>query len=417
MPKVAKPLTALEVKRLTGSGRHMVGTVAGLGLVISDSGSRSWILRTKNGSKRSDIGLGSYPEVTLAIAHDRARQAKSDIRNGVDPIAQRKQRRSTIEWTFQRCAEEFIKVNKEEWTSDKHAQQWENTLKTYAYPKIGSKHVRDIGVPEVLTVIQPEWALKTETMRRVRQRIERVLAWAGASGYRDKENPATWRNNLDLILPKLSKLNKPNPHPALQTKDIQAFTQELISAEGEGAKCLLFAMLTACRSNEARGATWSEIDLDAAEWLIPKERMKSDDDHRIPLSAPAVALLKSHVKYEDTDLVFVGNNNNQLSDMTLSAVIKRMNKSKLVWADEKGKAIVPHGMRATFATWAQEHTNYPSELREHALAHKVGNGTTNSYERGKQFDKRRGMMENWAKFMYSKPKTNNVIHFKNVNRA
>lgn len=417
MPKIAQPLTALEVKRLAGSGLHMVGTVAGLGLSIGDSGSKSWILRTKNGSKRSDIGLGAYPEVTLAMAHDRAREAKDNIRKGVDPIAQRKQKRLTIEWTFQRCAEEFIKNHRAKWTSDKHAQQWENTLKTYAYPKIGSKHVRDIGVSEVLTVIQPEWTSKPETIGRVRQRLEKVLAWAGASGYRDKQNPAAWRNNLDLILPKQSELNKAKPHPALQTKDVQAFTQVLTMSEGEGAKCLNFLMLTACRSNEARGATWSEIDLDAAEWLIPAARMKNGEDHRIPLSAPAVALLRSQVIYEGTDLVFVGNNNNQLSDMTLSAVIKRMNKSTLVWVDEKGKAIVPHGMRATFGTWAQEHTNYPSELREHALAHRVGNATTKSYERGKQFDKRRNMMEDWARFMYLKPSDNNVIQFESIKKA
>jgi integrase len=413
MPKVAKALSALEVKRLAGAGMHLVGTVAGLGLNISDTGSRSWILRTKMGSKRIEIGLGSYPDTTLSTAHERARAAKDEIKNDKDPIAQRKAKRAIVEWTFKRCAEAYIESHRSEWTNDKHAQQWENTLATYAYPKIGSMHVRDIALADVLRVIEPDWATKTETMNRVRQRIEATLAWAGVRGYRDKQNPAIWRKNLDQVLPKQSKVSKPEPHPALQIKDVQAFTTALSAAEGQGAKCLHFLMLTACRSNEARGATWSEIDLEAAEWFIPAERMKADAAHRVPLSDAAVTLLKALVKFEGTDLIFVGNENKQLSDMTLAAVIKRMNKSEVVWADYKGKPIVPHGLRSTFATWAQEHTGYPTELREHALAHRVGNAVTQSYERGDQLEKRRAMMQSWAKFMHASPKGgNNVIQLK-----
>ncbi len=403
MPKVAKALSALEVKRLAGAGLHLVGTVAGLGLNISDTGSRSWILRTKMGSKRIEIGLGSYPDTTLSTAHERARAAKDEIKSGKDPIAQRKAKRAFVEWTFKRCAEAYMETHRSEWT-DQNAQQWENTLTTYAYPKIGSMHVRDIALADVLRVIEPDWATKTVTMRRVRQRIEATLTWASVRGYRDRQNPAVWRNNLDQVLPKQSKVNKPEPHPALQIKDVQGFATALSAAEGQGARCLYFAMLTACRSNEARGATWSEIDLEAAEWLIPAERMKADAAHRVPLSDAAVTLLKSLVKFEGTDLIFVGNENKQLSDMTLAAVIKRMNKSEIVWADYKGKPIVPHGLRSTFATWAQERTGYPSELRAHALAHRVGNAVTQSYERGDQLEKRRSMMQDWAKFMHASPK-------------
>lgn len=403
MPKIAKALTSIEVKRLNEAGLHSVGTVAGLGLNISASGSRSWILRYKKGSTRHELGLGSYPEVTLATAHERARAAKDSIKNGKDPIQERKEKRAIIEWTFKRCAEAYIESHKSEWTSNKHTQQWENTLTTYAYPKIGSKHVRDISLADVLNVIESDWAIKTETMNRVRQRIEATLAWAGVRGYRDKQNPAVWRNNLDQLLPKQSKVNKPEPHPALQIKEVQTFTKALSTAEGQGAKCLHFLMLTACRSKEARGAMWSEIDLDAREWLIPANRMKSNTAHRVPLSDSAAALLRSLPKFEGTDLVFVGNANKQLSDMTLASVIKRMNKIKLIWADYKGRAIVPHGLRSTFATWAQEKTHYPTELREHALAHRVGNATTQSYERGAQFEKRRHMMEDWARFMNTPP--------------
>jgi integrase len=408
MPKIAKPLSAIEVKRLIEVGLHSVGTVSGLCLSVSASGSRSWILRVTIGSRRSDMGLGSYPEITLQAAHERARKYKDDIKNGINPIAERQARRQNIEWTFKRCAEAYIKSQRTEWKNDKHTQQVENTLKTYAYPKIGSMHVKDIAIKDVLRVIESEWTTKTETMRRVRQRIEAILAWAGAMGYREKQNPAVWRNNLDQVLAKRSKTNKPKPHPALQIKDVQGFTKALTTAEGQGAKCLQFAMLTACRSGEARGAAWSEINLKAAEWLIPSERMKADKDHRIPLSKKAIALLKSLVKFEGTDLIFAGQQNKQLSDMTLAAVIKRMNKPKVVWADDKGKPVVPHGLRSTFATWSQECTNYASELREHALAHTVGNAVTQSYERGAQFEKRRALMQDWANFCHAPVKAANV---------
>jgi integrase len=218
-------------------------------------------------------------------------------------------------------------------------------------------------------------------------------------GYRPIQNPAVWRNNLDQLLPKQSKVSKAVPHPALQTKDVQAFYKALRSADGQGALCLAFLMLTACRSGEARGAVWSEIDLDKSEWVIPAGRMKADAGHRVPLSNIAVSLLKSLERFDGTDLIFVGNNNQQLSDMTIAAVIKRMNKSGAVWVDMLNRPVVPHGLRATFATWGQEETIYPSELREHALAHRVGNSTTNSYERGAMFEKRRALTQDWANFV------------------
>ncbi len=408
MPKIAKPLSPIEVKRLIEVGLHPVGTVAGLCLNVSATGSKSWILRTQMGVRRIDMGLGAYPEITLGAAHESAREAKAKIKKGINPIAERQAKRQNIEWTFKACAEAYIKSQRSAWKNDKHASQWENTLSTYAYPKIGSMHVKDIALPDVLRVIEKEWSTKAETMRRVRQRIEATLAWAGVMGYRDKQNPAVWRNNLDQVLAKRSKATEPQKHPALKTKDVRGFIQALSAAEGEGAKCLYFAMLTACRSGEARGATWSEIDLDAAEWLIPAERMKKQIAHRVPLSSAVVTLLKSRVKYDGTDLIFVGNENKQLSDMTLAAVIRRMNKREVVWADDTGKPVVPHGLRATFATWSQEFTNYPSELREHALAHSVGGNTTQSYERGSQFEKRRALMQDWADFCHAPAKASNV---------
>ena len=389
MPLVARALKALEVSRLTTRGLHMVGTVAGLGLSVSKTGSRSWILRTKIGARRCDIGLGSYPEISLAKAHERARATKDDIRNGTDPIAERRTKSATVEWTFERCAHAYIDGHTASWKNAKHAQQWRNTLATYAYPVFGSKHVRDVGKTEVLQAIEPQWTTK-KTMARVRERIELVLSWATVRGYRSGDNPAVWRGNLDQVLAKPSKVSKVVPHRSLPYPSMQAFMTQLRKADGSGARCLELLIYTACRSGELRGALWSEIDVQAGLWHIPAARMKADRDHRIPLSAGAITLLESLPRFAGTDLVFPSSKNTMLSDMTLSAVMRRMKVPA-----------VPHGFRATFATWAQEQTSYPSDVRERALAHTVGSKTTAAYERGDQFEKRVQLMADWAAYIDS----------------
>jgi len=389
MPLVARALKALEVSRLTTRGLHMVGTVAGLGLSVSKTGSRSWILRTKIGARRCDIGLGSYPEISLAKAHERARATKDDIRNGTDPIAERRTKSATVEWTFERCAHAYIDGHTASWKNAKHAQQWRNTLATYAYPVFGSKHVRDVGKTEVLQAIEPQWTTK-KTMARVRERIELVLSWATVRGYRSGDNPAVWRGNLDQVLAKPSKVSKVVPHRSLPYPSMQAFMTQLRKADGSGARCLELLIYTACRSGELRGALWSEIDVQAGLWHIPAARMKADRDHRIPLSAGAITLLESLPRFAGTDLVFPSSKNTMLSDMTLSAVMRRMKVPA-----------VPHGFRATFATWAQEQTGYPSDVRERALAHTVGSKTTAAYERGDQFEKRVQLMADWAAYIDS----------------
>ena len=402
MPKIARELKALEVSKLSKPGLHMVGTVAGLGLSISASGSRSWILRTMIGSRRCDIGLGSYPEITLAKAHDRARETKDSIRSGTDPIAERKAKGAIVEWTFERCAKAYIASHRASWKSAKHAQQWSNTIETYANPVFGSLHVRDVGKTQVLQAIEPHWTTKTETMSRLRNRIELVLAWATVRGYRSGDNPANWRGNLDQVLPKPSKVNKATSHKALPYDQMHEFMPLLAAAEGGGARCLEFLIYTACRSGEARGALWSEIDLTNAVWRIPAQRMKAGREHRIPLSKPAITLLKSLPSFGGTEVVFPSTKGDPLSDMTLTATMRRMKVDA-----------TPHGFRATFATWAQERTGYPSDVRERALAHAVGNKTTEAYERGDQFDRRIKLMEDWAKFVNASPtEGNNVISFK-----
>ena len=387
MPIVARALKALEVSRLTTRGLHMVGTVAGLGLSVSKTGSRSWILRTKVGARRCDIGLGSYPEISLATAHERARAAKDDIRNGTDPIAERRAKSATVEWTFERCAQAYIDGHTASWKNAKHAQQWRNTLATYAYPVFGSKHVRDVGKTDVLQAIEPQWTTK-KTMARVRERIELVLSWATVRGFRSGDNPAVWRGNLDQVLAKPSKVSKVVPHRSLPYQSIQGFMAQLRKAEGSGARALELLIYTACRSGELRGALWSEINVQAGVWHIPAARMKADRDHRIPLSTGAIKLLESLPRFAGTDLVFPSSKKTTLSDMTLSAVMRRMKVPA-----------VPHGFRATFATWAQERTAYPSDVRERALAHTVGSKTTAAYERGDQFDKRVQLMADWAAYI------------------
>ena len=387
MPLVARALKALEVSRLTTRGLHMVGTVAGLGLSVSLSGSRSWILRTKIGSRRCDIGLGSYPEISLAKAHERARAAKDDIRNGIDPIAERRAKSATVEWTFERCAKAYIDGHTASWKNVKHAQQWRNTLATYAYPVFGSKHVRDVGKTDVLQAIEPQWTTK-KMMARVRERIELVLSWATVRGFRSGDNPAVWRGNLDQVLAKPSKVSKVVPHRSFPYQSMQAFMVQLRKAEGSGARALELLIYTACRSGEVRGALWPEIDLQASVWHIPAARMKADRDHRVPLSDGAIKLLESLPRFDGTDLVFPSSKKTTLSDMTLSAVMRRMKVPA-----------VPHGFRATFATWAQEQTGYPSDVRERALAHTVGSKTTAAYERGDQFEKRVQLMADWAAYI------------------
>jgi integrase len=409
MARIAKALGAMEVKRLTEPGLHAVGTVPGLRLNITNTGAKSWILRTMVGTKRKDIGLGSYPGVTIAAAWERARQELDTIRNGVDPVAVRRAKQVNITWTFKTCALAYIEAFKPSWKNAKHGQQWENTLTTYVYPHFGDKHVKDVNTEDVTNAIRPQWSTKNETMVRVRNRIELVLSWAAAQGYRPKEfNPATWRGHLDQVLPRPSKVNKRKSFKAMPIDEMYTFMNRLGNVEGTSARCLEFTILTACRSGESRGALWSEIDLDAAAWSIPGTRMKSGRPHRIPLSDEAITLLEMLPTFvnddgEPVDLVFPGlRGDKPLSDMSLTAAMRRMELSA-----------VPHGFRSTFTDWCAERTAYPAEVREMALAHAIGDGTEAAYRRGDLFDKRRNLMAEWGKFVYAAPvKGKNVVSIK-----
>lgn len=394
MPKIAKPLGALAVSKLKGDGMYAVGGVAGLYLQIV-GGSRTWILRTTIGAKRHEIGLGAYPGVTLAVAREKAQENRDRIKAGGNPLLERRSQESARAAavadakSFKDCALAYMAAHEAGWKNAKHGQQWRNTLDAYAYPVMGNLLVRDVGLPQVLEVLEPIWHSKTETASRLRGRMELVLDWAAARGYREGANPARWRGHLDKLLPKPSKVASKSHHDALPLSQVGSFMAQLRAVEGMGARALEFAILTAARSGEARGALWSEIDMQAATWSIPAARMKGGKDHRIPLSGEAMSLLKGLPRIGASDLVFPSprNGKTMLSDMTLSAVLRRL----------KVQA-VPHGFRSTFRDWAAEMTRYPGDLAEMALAHAIGSKVEAAYRRGDMFEKRRQMMEDWADF-------------------
>ncbi len=394
MPKLARELKALEVSKVEAPGLHFVGVVPGLALQVTPAGARSWTLRAVVGGKRRDMGLGNYPSVTLAMAHAKARDARELIRQGIDPIQRQQAAQSALRaamaeaLTFKECAEAYIKAHQEGWKNAKHRQQWTNSLSQHAYPVLGELTVRDVKLPQVLAVLEPIWTTTNETASRVRSRMELVLDWATARGLRDGLNPARWRGHLDKLLPKPSKVTTVEHHPALPVGDVGAFMVRLREAQGTGARALEFAILTAARSGEVRGATWAEIDTEAKTWTIPAARMKAGKEHRVPLTAEALELLKSQTRMPGTDLVFPAPRGGQLSDMTLAAVLRRM-----------GVPAVPHGFRSTFRDWASERTNYPRDAAEMALAHAIGDKVEAAYRRGDLFEKRRLMMADWAKFL------------------
>jgi len=404
MPRKVNEFSALVVSRMAVPGLHFVGGVSGLALQVQASGARSWVLRLSVAGKRRDMGLGGFPDVTLADARRRAREEREKADKGIDPIAERQAAASRLRAelataiTFKAAALTYIETHESSWRNAKHAEQWRNTLAS-TYPVIGGMHVRDVALPQVLAVLQPIWKTKTETASRLRGRIESVLDWATARGYREGLNPARWKGHLDQLLPAPGKITRVGHHAALPVGDVGSFMQALREQQGSGARVLEFVILTAARSGEARGATWGEFNLDAATWTVPGERMKAGKEHRVPLSMPAVRLIRAQPTMAGTDLVFPSPRGGLLSDMTLVAVMRRMKA-----------AAVPHGFRSTFRDWCSERTNYPREVAEMALAHTIGDKVEAAYRRGDLFEKRRLMMDDWAAFCAMvEPASDNVV--------
>lgn len=414
MARETKELGALEVGRLNETGYHHVGGVSGLVLQVSKTGTKSWLMRVTVGGKRREIGLGGYPDVTLSGAREAARAVREKIKSGIDPVVEKAAARSALAaavaaaLSFKQAAEKYIEANEAGWKNSKHAAQWTSTLETYAYPTIGNLQVAHVETAHVVGILESIWTTKTETASRVRGRIESVLDWAKVRGYRNGENPARWKGHLDHILPARNKVQKAKHHAALDYRKIAEFMAALNAVDGMGARALEFAILTATRSGEVRGATWAEIDQKAGVWIIPAERMKAEREHRVPLSPAVLAMLESLPRMAGTALIFPSAKNDILSDMTLTAVIRRMHAANTKtgnagWSDSSGKVITAHGFRSSFRDWAGETTAYPREVIEHALAHQLKDKAEAAYQRGDLLDKRRRLMAEWAAYCDKAP--------------
>ena len=374
--------------------------------------SRSWVFRYVGlDGKRKNMGLGALPSVSLAVARKEAAKLREQLKHPlepIDPLAARKEQQANNKltarkhMTFKDCALAYIEAHRAEWRSPKHVQQWENTLSGYAYPIFGDFPVSMVDDGLVLKVLIPIWNEKTETAKRLRGRIECVLDWATFSKFRSGENPARWKGHLENSLAKPNKIAKVKHHAALPYVELGGFMAELRKCAGMGARALEFAILTAARSGEVRGATWDEVDLTGRTWIIPAERMKAEKEHRVPLSDAAIALLTALPRTDDSTLVFPSSKAGvALSDMTLTAVLRRMERGDLT----------AHGFRSTFRDWTAETTAYPHEMAEMALAHSVGNKVEAAYRRGDMLEKRLRMMQEWANYcdVVYNPPTDNVV--------
>jgi integrase len=376
------PLTARKVET-AAPGRHMDGR--GLMLYVKVSGARSWVLRYQVAGKRRDLGLGAWPEVTLAMAREKALEARRAISTGRDPIDDRSKQTNC---TFRSAADALIESKRDGWKNAKHAAQWVSTLEAYAYPRLAETDTASIDTQDILAVLKPIWTEKPETASRVRQRIEAVLDYASAVGAREGDNPARWKGHLDHLLPKPSKVRAIRHHPALDWRELPSFMRELGWREGMAAKALGFLVLTAARSGEVRGLCWDEIDEAALVWTVPAARMKAGKEHRVPLPRAALALMPEMP--DRSGLIFPGGRSfdRPLSDMSLAAVLKRMGRTDLT----------VHGFRSTFRDWAGESSVFPREVIEAALAHRLRDKAEAAYARGDLFQKRMALMEAWERY-------------------
>ena len=417
MPKIAKELSALEVKRLNTPGWHAVGGVAGLLLQIRPPAKptgampRSWILRMRIGGKRQPVGLGSYPQVSLAEAREQAKKLSAEAKSGVNLVAKKRTQRSSMiaaaskNKTFKECAEAYMEAHASDYTNEKHRKQWASTLETYAYPVLGRMLVSDISMRHVLDVLMQDtnhrngdkgklWHIKAETAKRLLDRIRTVLDYSTVNEYRSGNNPATWKGYLDTQLPAPQGLKKTKHQPAVPYTLVGDFMSILRTNNSTSARALEFLVLTAVRSGSVRAATWDEIDLDKNVWTIPAEHTKAKREHKVPLPKQAVSLLSTLPRMAGTSILFPNPKGKALSDMALSQLMRGMRER-----GELSVKAVPHGFRSTFRDWAAEQTNYPDEIRKAASGHAVGDAVKEAYQRTDLLEKRRHLMTEWADFL------------------
>ncbi|MEA3533219.1 tyrosine-type recombinase/integrase [Rhizobium sp. CC-YZS058] len=368
------------------AGRHSDG--GGLYLNVTPTGSRSWLFMWSRDGKRREMGMGSYPAVTLSKARSLSSSYREMVAAGSDPIAEKAK---IEEPSFRDCCDQFLSSMETQWRNEKHRAQWRSTLNDYCQ-SIAAKKVSTITTTDVLGVLQPIWTTKNETASRVRGRIERVLDFAKAKGWREGENPAVWRGHLKNVLPARQKLSRGH-HAAMPFDAVPAFMAQLKESDAMAARCLEFVILTAARSGEALGAQWNEIDFAAKVWTVPANRMKAGRVHRVPLTDPALAiLLPLYGARKNDGLVFSGQKEGRpLSVMAMAMLLRRM----------KHDGVTVHGFRSAFRDWAGDKTTFPREVAEAALAHTVGDQTERAYRRSDALARRRKLMEAWASFVWS----------------
>jgi integrase len=386
-------LTATDLKRRQPG---LYGDGGGLWLQVTGDVWRSWIFRFTINGRRREMGLGPITDVSLSEARTEALRCRKLVRDGVDPIEQRKADRAARvastarSMTFDECVGAYLAAHRDAWRNEKHAKTWDKPIRQYISPGLGKLPVAQIDTPVLMRALQPMWEKVPTTASRARERIEGILDWATVSGYRVGANPAAWRGHLEHLLPSARKVAPIVHHPAMPYQDVPAFITKLRAVDGIPARVLEFLVLTATRSGEPRGATWDELDLEAAIWVIPGRRMKTGREHRVPLSRRALAIVKQMAadSKAPSGLIFGGRGGGKVADTALRYVLKSIGHDD----------ITVHGFRSSFRDWCGEQTNYPREVAESALAHRVGNEIELAYRRGDALEKRRKLMNAWAAF-------------------
>ena len=401
-----KRLTAQFLNSHIDAGKYYDYGGNGLFIHVKTSGAKAWAQRIRYNGKQLELGLGKYPEVSLALARKAATDNKALTAQGINPKVV-KEKPSRIP-TFAEIADEVIAAKQQGLLNHKHKEQWRSTIETYAFPKIGNKPINEISVNDIHDLLLPIWKTKTETASRLRGRIEKVFGTAIVKQLMPPPNPAMWKDNLSELLPPKSKVSEVNHHPALQLEDAQRWWAELKQRDGNGALALQMLTLCASRSGEIRGMHWDEIELYNSSkaykegyigiWTLPANRMKARTEHRVPITQPMLDILQN--TESNTGLVFPSRKNTPISDMTLSALMRRMNQS-----DEQGfldkktqKPAVPHGLRSTFRDWVAE-TGKSREAAELQLAHKFGSKVEHSYYRTDLLDQRAQLLNEWFQFL------------------
>jgi integrase len=404
---VGQKLSDRKLKSSLSAGRYYDGGGTGLHFHVRDSGSKAWVQRLRLNGKYVDLGLGNYPAISLSNARKIALENKSLAAEGKDPRLVKAKPKKVP--TFNEVADTVVAMKVKELSNAKHQAQWASTLATYAKPILGDLPINQIEVEHILAVLTPIWSVKHETASRVRGRMEVVFDYAIARKLRPAPNPATWKGNLAALLPSKISSSAAKHQPALHVADAKRWWNELSLRDGMGTKALQFLALTASRSGEVRGMNWSEIhktngDDEKQVWIIPKARMKARREHRVPLTPMMVEILASLPQHSKSDLVFHSDKGSQLSDMTLSATMKRIHQADVenigigfIDITSKKRA-VPHGIRSTFRNWAAEE-GYESDMAEIQLAHEIGTAVTRAYLRTDMMEKRRKMMVVWGDFL------------------